>query len=412
MSMVKDGHEAMKCNVDEKKAIENLFRCSKRAEKQEKAISIKDWDAVSNWTQTIPMCCYSNDVSHKKERKKGSSKRNQNYQNAKARTYSGINSKTDKRHQQLSKKINTTKEYFTKDKCKHYELPLLKESLPDDYSKNPNPLIRNKFSRSTNVLSYETPSWRFLLDNNDFKYIERTTPKEKIYNFLKRSKSSYTKSKGTPSKPKQILDPAGFLDEQMYVAYKSYKNFKPNQSIRQLLSKIDNINSQHPQQQQNDIHDRLYLTSFIKRIPNNGEEGESDGNEDYNLHLSPNNIVDRNQSNKKNNKTARSKKKRKASLKKPTVMKKNFVLPEIVPKQSTLKALKSDIQKSNLCFSGNEELKSKRVEFSTEELYLPLLNHSNYTSKLQYLKRPEVKLPAVAGIKISLSATSNSGLVL
>merc|ERR1712048_1326672 len=108
------------------------------------------------------MCCYKDNSLPRRERKKGSSKqKNNTCCNNDSQNHSGsLRTKVfpNKNH---NKKKET--KLFSKEKCRHYEMPLVKELLSDDYSKNNNTAvsIRNKYSRSTNILSYETPSWRF-----------------------------------------------------------------------------------------------------------------------------------------------------------------------------------------------------------------------------------------------------------
>jgi len=390
-------------------AIDNLFKCSDRADNFEKTVSIKNWDAVGTWTQTIPMCGYTDKTTLKDEKKKGSLKKN----GTKSRNSSPSSTKQDsttskKGHNSKVNKKHDIK-YFSKDKYKHYELPLLKDTQECSTGG------KNKhYYRSVNTLSYENPSWRFLFDfetsDKKFKYIKRLAPKDKVYNYLKRTKSSYDRR--SEPRPKQILDPAGFIDEQILVSYKNSKEFEPNQDLRHIMDKLGNNNTLIHLQQDNTIQKRLYLTSFIKKIPKLRSligEGESDHEDVPQIEKRSKPIKQKSKHSKsqKHNKSTRKKKKDGIFLKSGTELRgdKKVVLPPIVAK-------KPSKTKTETKVTPSKEQQMKCITFNTEELYLPLLNHSNYTSKLQYLKRPEIKLPAVAGIKISLSSTSNSGLVL
>ena len=394
-------------------AIDNLFKWSDRADNFEKTVSTKDWDAVGTWTQTIPMCGYTDKTIMKNEKKKGSFKKNE----IKSRNSSPSSTK-----HAMKKAQNTTSQnlkaankkhdirYFSKDKCKHYELPLLKDTLGCQTS------TKNKhYFRSLNVLSYENLSWRFLFDfetsDKAFRYIKRHAPKDKVYNYLKRTKSSYDRR--SEHGQKQILDPAGFIDEQILISYKNSKEFEPNQDLRQIMNKLGNNSTLIQLQQDTTIQKRLYLTSFIKKIPRLRSlrgEGESDHEVETPIEKTSKPIKQKpkRSKNQKQSKSTRKKKKDVINLKAAgTEIRgdKKLVLPPIVAK-------KPSKAKTEAKVIDSKEQQMKCITFKTEELYLPLLNHSNYTSKLQYLKRPEVKLPAVAGIKISLSSTSNSGLVL
>jgi len=395
----------MKNNVVENESccvINNLIQCSNRTENLEKEISIKDWDAVCNWTQTTPMCRYTNKPQSKGKHKKGSSKKTSNNP--------FLSGNQDKQS--------------AKNRCKQYEIPLFKQTDSEESCKADNggltTRVQNKLSRSSNVLSYEHPSWRFLLDNKEFRYIERILPKDRVYNFLKRTKSSSSKS--SPSK--QILDPAGFIDEQIAISYKNSKAFQPDQELRSLMSRIGNICT-HDFEQPKDLQKRLYLTSCIKKLPISFGECETVTPSITNNSSRYENTITINKPSKKN-KTTKQKSNKKKKVPKSLKyqqhrepINKKCVLPKIPPKQQQKQTsgITTLVEHSPLrrvfpsTKTFDQESTIPRIDFRAEELYLPLLNHSNYTSKLQYLKRPEVKLPAVAGIKISLSSTSNSGLV-
>ena len=400
----------MKNNMEnESCVIKNLIQCSNRTERLQKEISIKDWDAVCSWTETTPMCCYTNKPQSKAKvkRKKGSSK------------------KTSSNPYSQASQDNPSEKCIGSNRCKQYEIPLLRQTDSEESCKADNGGLttrpQNKLSRSSNVLSYEHPSWRFLLDNNGFRYIERISPKDRVYNFLKRTKSSSTKS----SSAKQILDPAGFIDEQIAISYKHSKAFQPDQELRSLMSRISNICT-HDFEQPKDLQKRLYLTSCIKKLPISFGECETITPSITDKSLRYEKTIINKPSKKKKTTKQKSNKKKKVpkTLKylqhrESTSINKKNVLPKIPPKQQQkqITGIATIIESSPLsCVVPptqifEQESNIPRIDFHAEELYLPLLNHGNYTSKLQYLKRPDVKLPAVAGIKISLSSTSNSGLV-
>ena len=393
-------------------AINNLIQCSKikKGEKREKEISIKDWDAVCSWEQTTPMCSYTNKSQSKKKRKKGSSKK-------KTRDpFSPVGRRQQEQHQDQEKSFEkcipskaglfdrVTKD--TKNDQRQYETPLLKETNCEESCKANNGFTRteNKLSRSTNVLSYESPSWRFLFDNKDFGYVERISPKNRVYNFLKRTKSSNSKYSST----KQILDPAGFIDEQIVIAYKNSKDFHPNQELRSLMSQINNPDTHDFETM--DLQKRLYVTSCIKKLLSFGECEIVKHGHPF-VKNSPSQFGKTSKTFKKN-KTIKHKSKKGKTVPKTSKYQQHCnstcLLPKIGLKQQRPTTTKLTESSSFYHRSTSPPL----INFQTEELYMPLLHHSNLTSKLQYLKRPEVKLPDVAGIKISLSSTSNSGLVL
>ena len=415
----------MKNNVLENEScvINNLIQCSNRTENLENEISIKDWDAVCSWTQTTPICRYTNKPQSKEKRKKGSSK-NKKLNNP----FSPPSQDKPSSEKYIGSKTGPLENHYANNKCKQYEIQLEQrdsmESCKTDGGLTTR--VQNKLSKSSNVLSYEHPSWRFLLDNKEFRYIERISPKDRVYNFLKRTKSSSTKS----SSIKQILDPAGFIDEQIAISYKNSKAFQPDQELRSLMSRINNICT-HDFEQPKDLQRRLYLTSCIKKLPIS--LGENETVTTYGSATNNSSTYENTRNKKpssKKNKTIKQKTNKKKKIPKTlkyqqhresTSINKKCVLPKISPKQQQQKQtteIATLVEHSPLCRvfpptkTFDQESTVPRIDFQTEELYLPLLNHSNYTSKLQYLKRPEVKLPAVAGIKISLSSTSNSGLVL
>ena len=420
-------------------SLKNLLQCSKRTEKREREISTKNWDALSNWTQTTPICCYTNKTQGKNKHKKGSSKNNNTTTSRNPFSPSDFKRQEQQnvKHQNKDKpnniESNTGPTNPSKNnRCSQYEIPLLKETSSDECCKTDNSVMhkQNKYSRSTNVLSYEKPSWRFLIDINDFEYIERTAPKDKVYHFLKRTKSSYSKHSSLSTKH-QIIDPAGFIDEQIIVAYKNSRNFVPDQELRSLMARIGNLHTHDFEPK--DLQKRLYVTSCIKKIPVTFGECEVVKKQESSTTQHPENG---NKSPKKNKiakhkikkgsgkKTSHKSSKYQQQHQNSTLINKKCILPKITSKQQkhniTLPTTGTLVKTSpsiHNVFTNPIQTPSSQIHFQTEELYLPLLHHSNYpqinyTSKLQYLKRPEVKLPVVAGIKISLSSTSNSGLVL
>ena len=137
------------------------------------------------------------------------------------------------------------------------------KEFPD--SKANNITYRNKATKSTGVLSYSNPSWRFITDTS-YSYIERDHPKDipKYFSFVPRSKSSnITKSKS------QLLDPAVFLDEKIASAYKISKTYQPDKSRIAVIKNIREMNETY-----SDLTKRLVSRTVLQCIDNQSEEEE------------------------------------------------------------------------------------------------------------------------------------------
>ena len=359
----------------ETKAIQNLLNSSVEPEPEsEISISPNDkWSEVCSWQKISPMChCFEGKVNKK-----------------------------------MKKKTNTSKTIKDNNKGKYKNKKIYQNvGGGGDAAGNQvaviNQATQNRNLRSTNVLSYDMPSWRFIMNSNDFNYINRYSiidepsviklsldndDNAKVEDDMRHHQSQ---TNNGSRKSEEVIDPAGLLDENLLRAYKACKSFNPNVNIKHLFHRLLADNQKF--QNDKDVNSRFYSRSVPVATQKNFDW--DDGCED------DESLKKQRQYFKSKLRRSRSKHERK---KQPECVKSKLDgrVSLCLPKVS------HQYQLSNNSTS-NPDLTLPR----SEKLYLPLLNHSNYNSKLKITKTSKVELPSISGVKLCISTTSNTGLIL
>jgi len=391
-----------------------LLKCSERMEIQEKAIYISDWDEMRPWQPVVPVCCYKSNRLRNREKLK----------------------EMNKKQKKIVALALTSKQQNTG----IYLKPIISQS------NSLLPVPRNKLARNMNILSYELPSWRFLVNTKTFEYIDRDHPKDinKVYNLSPRSKSSHKSHCNS-----RFLDPAAFFDERLSISYKALQLYHP---IKFTEVVYNNVTENIP----TDIRCRLHTKSFITLppLPVLPYEGESDGG--GGSCKTEKNCTQSKKSPKVTNvkKPVKQGSRNKISCKKKQKKKKKVHLPDreehSIPQNNTTTAntsipllpiekhlckvrsneiidchifpdmklkksiflpkignTKSALTKSpsKILILNKEKLVNNPPQMIINDSYLPSLNYGNYESLYKPVQNKSnvTKLPAINGVKVGFS---------
>jgi len=183
----------MSIEDDECTSVDKLLACSKREYHLEKQVWVCSWDELRSWKSVTPMGIY------KKSKKK----------NMKA-----------KRNAALLGKGGT------------FSMAFHAEAFPYRYRFSETGKIAHS---STNVLSYSSPSWRYIVDWRSYSYLERNDPGDKISkvckNVVNRSHTSLTDYLNTGYRETDFdyqvyrLNPSDLIDEKIASAYNESLTF-------------------------------------------------------------------------------------------------------------------------------------------------------------------------------------------
>ena len=409
-------------SVFELASIDTLVVCSDRIEVQEKGVYVSDYDEIRPWKAVKPMCSYMT-TPLKRRRKRSSSDKAKAKKNKLPVSFQFYVNNTVVEKSKL-KSIQFTKEYHPAvgDKCicKH-------NLLIDDCNSFQNcsssvTQVKNKLARSQNVLSYDVPSWRFIVNTKTYSYVDRCHPKDltKVYNLSPRFNSSSNSNKSM-----QILDPAVFIDERLAMIHKAYESYKPNKEMYKVLKRLQELSFVDA-----DMHSRLLSTSLIN-IP--VADGESVENEDIEnpkfinlrsdkLKLSiktktkketkvknVKRVTTKKKKKKKGIKHSKSSENKKLILPVPTKNTSHLKLPSIT--NTSKKVTNDKMLQSSVVYNGSivsqitldKKPSDSNITYRTSELYLPTLNYGNYTEfylpKDSVIHKSNIKLPPIVRCK-------------
>ena len=424
----------MNTNSNVASAIDKLLLCSDRTDIYERGVFVAEYDEMRSWKAVDPMCCYITTPLGRQN--KGSSDKNSNktkkfkpalsvhfYINNNAVEKSNLKSvKLRTRDCLCPKHDNFVDDMLMDDKCNSF--------------RKRTSSLNSKLSKSQNVLSYDVPSWRFIINTKTYNYIDRCHPKDikKFYNLSPRSHSSLQ-----PDTEMRIIDPALFMDERLTAIYKAYKKYEPNKENQQIISRLQEL-----KKIDNDIKSRL------TKMPVASVDGESVNNDEtenpkyLNLRSDKLKLSIKTKSKKEkkylpfkdkkpgNSKHTTTKKKKKKSNKQTKsvkfeqkkqvlpVLRHSVVCPSRLPYLPKLKEVKSMPKKtSNVVYNGRiishlslDKKPSDPVIYRTSELYLPTLNYSNYNEFYlptdSVIPTSTVKLPPISRVSLPLTSSTSS----
>jgi len=277
-------------------------------------------------------------------------------------------------------------------------LPPLKlnENKPNGNDLNftkPRMFLKKKLSRSTGVLSYDVPSWRFITDLNTYEYLHRCHPKDvlKYFKFLPRTKSSNT----WRNEKSHILDPAAFIDERLAVSFKALKSYsKTKLDFYNITKEIENpyISPQH----------RLIPKTSLKFAPDKYDEEEEEtvtkNSKLKKIYIKSNKKC---QLNPKSNKVLNQPPKMIEQEDIQAVELPRLSLPKIYQKNRFMKGAnklyhKNILRQSDISKQLSEETTGQMLSSS----YLPTLSFNNYQPEFCFQQRIDPKsvchLPSIA----------------